>query len=61
MKTDENRLIKIQWEKIVEAGSSLNDLRYKPGDRWSKDLAEETLKMISNPQDGVLSWISNQK
>lgn len=49
------------WDEIVQfSKGSLNDLRYLPASRWSREQWQDLENRINDPSDGVLTWIKTQ-
>ena len=54
------RPVKRNWNEVKKLAKDLNDLRYKPDPRWSQTLADDVLKWLVDPKEGVLPWIASQ-
>lgn len=54
--------VKKNWDHIVItfSGKHVNELRYGPDSNWTRADADDLLKRLQDPQDGVLTWLSNQ-
>jgi hypothetical protein len=51
--------VKANWDAIVTSlAPHVNDLRYLPGHDVTAQQAKEFLDRLSNPLDGVLTWLS---
>jgi len=48
------------WTKVRRDANKVNDLRYSPNANWSKQDATDFLHRLTDPTDGVMSWIQNQ-
>jgi hypothetical protein len=53
--------LKQNWDQIVTFSDNLNDLRYLPAARWSQQQSNDLSRWLSDPSDGVLPWLKNQK
>ncbi len=55
------RPVKKNWNEVKKHAKELNALRYKPDPhRWTQELADEVVSQLTDPQEGVLTWISSQ-
>jgi hypothetical protein len=51
----------MNWDSIVTGQARhVNDLRYLPGLSTTREQAELLLAQLSDPTDGVLSWLQRQ-
>jgi hypothetical protein len=52
----------MNWDAIV-AGQArhVNDLRYLPGHATTRDQADLLLEQLTEPNNGVLSWLRRQR
>ncbi|MGO9470472.1 MAG: hypothetical protein ACLQVF_40790 [Isosphaeraceae bacterium] len=48
------------WEEIADQSIRINSLRYSGSINWTQIDAQEFLKRLRDPPDGVLSWLSAQ-
>jgi hypothetical protein len=52
--------LKQNWEKIVDFSGNLNDLRYLPAIRWTRQQSDDFFRWFVDPTDGVLTWLKTQ-
>ena len=53
--------VKANWDSIVIGQAPhVNDLRYLPGQHVTRVEAEDFLRQLRDPPDGVLPWLSTQ-
>jgi hypothetical protein len=55
--------VKANWEYLTSPNlrvQHIGELRYKPNDSWSQAYADDILKKIQDPTEGVLTWLSAQ-
>jgi HEPN domain-containing protein len=49
------------WERILGIAKIMDQVRYKPNpDQWDLSLAEQVLRLLRDPPDGVLLWVTRQ-
>jgi hypothetical protein len=53
--------VKQNWDQVVILSNDLNDLRYLPASRWSKQQSEDLDRWLNDPTDGVLTWLKTLK
>jgi hypothetical protein len=53
--------VKFTWELIKREAEGLNDLRYGPASHWTAAQAADLLRALTDPTEGVLSWLSKQR
>ncbi|CAN5854077.1 hypothetical protein BH23PLA1_BH23PLA1_29210 [soil metagenome] len=49
------------WSNLLTWAQQLNELRYSPDTRYSRAQARIFLDHLSDPKDGVLTWLSKQR
>ncbi len=49
------------WDAALETSKQLNNLRYLPNNGWTQAQANDFLKILKDPQNGVLTWLSTQE
>jgi hypothetical protein len=52
--------VKTNWENIVNFSNNLNNLRYLPAARWTRQQSDDFSEWLIHQQDGVLTWLKNQ-
>lgn len=54
--------VKLNWNFLSSEWKSryINDLRYKSNSLWSRVQAEDVLRRIQDPTEGVIPWLSAQ-
>jgi hypothetical protein len=52
--------VKTNWENIVMFSNNLNNLRYLPAARWTKQQSDDFSEWLNHAGDGVLTWLKNQ-
>lgn len=53
------RRVRVNWNILRAYADEVNDQRYKPQSMTPQD-AQALMDKLTNPQDGVLTWISTQ-
>jgi hypothetical protein len=53
--------VKVNWDNIKREARGLNDLRYRPSGNWTEAQAADMLRYLTDPDEGVLSWLSKQR
>lgn len=53
--------VKANWEKLKRWAEALNDLRYRPASNWTATQATDLLRYLTDPSEGVLTWLSKQR
>lgn len=53
--------VKQNWDQILDLSRNLNDFRYLPAARWTEQQSRDLSRWISDPVDGVMTWLMNQK
>ena len=56
MNQSRKKPIKQNWDAIVNASKKINDLRYSPDNKWTKEQVSELLDQLEDPINGVIPW-----
>jgi len=52
------RAVRANWENILPVARELNEIRYQPAGKWTASQAAALFEQLSDPTNGVLSWLS---
>jgi len=53
--------VKQSWDQILDLSRNLNDFRYLPAARWNEQQSRDLCRWLSDPVDGVMTWLKYQK
>ena len=52
--------VKDHWDLLLKTSRQVNDLRYKPDGQWNMTQAIAVIDSLTNPHNGILSWLNRQ-
>ena len=53
--------VKQNWDEIQKTAEALTSLRYRPARNWTAAQAADLLRRLTDPSEGVFSWLSKQR
>jgi HEPN domain-containing protein len=53
--------VKRNWDAVTSQSPKVNDMRYTGDSNWTRNQAEQFLKLLKDLPDGVLPWLSRQR